>query len=261
MIDLHCHILPGIDDGPPTIDEALDFARAAVAAEMTTMVATPHVSPQYPNDSRTIAPGVVALNARLSAEGIGLEVLAGAEISILQVADLPEGELARLRLGEGPWLLVESPFSQVVDALPIVIGQLQEAGHRVVMAHPERCQGFQRRPALLESMVRTQGVLTSVTASSLIGAFGREVQGFALSMAEQGLIHNVASDAHDCERRPPGIADAMRLAGLEDHVELHTETVPQAILSGGRLPAMPDSLRAPDRRRGRLWRRAPRLPD
>jgi protein-tyrosine phosphatase len=259
MIDLHCHILPGIDDGPATIDGSLDFARAAAAAGMTTMIATPHVSPRYPNDSRTIAAGVADLNDRLVDEGIDLEVRPGAEISILQVEELAEGELRRLRLGHGPWLLIESPFTQVADGLPMLIGQIQADGHRIVLAHPERCQGFHRRPDLLEAMVRGQGVLTSVTAGALVGDFGRQVQSFALSLAEKGLIHNVASDAHDCERRPPGIAEAMRRAGLGAHIELLTEVVPRAILSGDRLPPLPGALLA-ERRGGRLWRRSPRPP-
>jgi protein-tyrosine phosphatase len=257
MIDLHCHILPGIDDGPATIDESLDFARAAVAAGMTTMVATPHVSPRYPNDSRTIADGVGALNASLGEAGIVLEVLPGAEISIFQTDQLAAGELGRLRLGGGPWLLIESPFTLSADSLPMLIGEILAEGHRVLLAHPERCHGLQRRPDLLEAMVRRQGVLTSVTAGALIGSFGREVRTFALWMAEHGLVHNIASDAHDRERRPPGITDAMRRAGLGDHIELFTETVPAAILEGGPLPPLPDSLLA-ERRDGRLWRRTPR---
>jgi protein-tyrosine phosphatase len=108
-------------------------------------------------------------------------------------------------------------------------------------------------------MVRSQGVLTSVTAGALVGRFGRDVQVFVLWMAEHGLIHNVASDAHDCDRRPPGIADAMERAGLGDHVELLTQVIPKAILSGSELPPLPGPLLAP-RRTARLWRRPQRLP-
>lgn len=257
MIDLHCHILPGIDDGPATAAETLDLARAHSAAGMTAIVATSHVSPRYPNDSQTIHDGVASLNARLAGEGIGLEVIAGAEVSILQVGELAAGELGRLRLGGGSWLLIESPFTMLADSLPTLIGAVQAQGHRVILAHPERCQAFQRRPDLLERLVRGQGVLTSVTAGALIGRFGRDVQRFALALAQQGLIHNVASDAHDCERRPPGIADAMRRAGLEAHIELLTETVPAAILTGAPLPRVPACLLAQARGQ-RLWQRARR---
>jgi len=254
MIDLHCHILPGIDDGPTTMDEAVGFARVAAAVGMTKMVATPHVNPRYPNDSRTITDGVASLNARLAEVGIDLKVLAGAEISILQVEQLSANELRRMRLGAGPWLLIESPYTLIADSLPLLIGQIQTRGHRVVLAHPERCPGFQRRPDLLETMVRAQGVVTSVTAGALIGRFGKEVQRFAVSIAERGLLHNVASDAHDSHRRPPGVAEAIRSAGLGAHLELLTEAVPEAILSGEELPPLPDRLLG-KRRVGSLRRR------
>ncbi len=255
MIDLHCHILPGIDDGPSDMAGAIEFARAAGEAGSTTMIATPHVSPRYPNESSTISAGVRDLNACLAEAGIELEVLCGAEISILEAADLADDELQRLALGGGPWLLIESPITMMADSLPLLIGQIQAHGHRIVLAHPERCQAFQRRPDLLETLVHQQGVLTSVTAGALIGRFGREVQRFALTLAAKGLIHNIASDAHDCGRRPPGIADEMRRAGLGEHIQLLTDAVPRAILAGTRLPDMPQTLLA-ERHGPQLWRRS-----
>ena len=259
MIDLHCHILPGIDDGPVEMPGAVEFARAAVVAGMTTIIATPHVSPRYPNDSSAIGAAVGGLVSRLREEGIELEVLSGAEISILEASELADDELKRLTLGGGRWLLLECPVMMIADVLPLLIGQIQARGHGVVLAHPERCQAFQRRPDLLETLVRSQGVLTSVTAGALIGRFGREVRKFALALAAKGLIHNVASDAHDCERRPPGITEEMRRAGLGEHIELLTDTVPRAILSGTRLPEIPATLLVA-RHRPRLWRRSREQP-
>ncbi|MGI8802725.1 MAG: tyrosine-protein phosphatase [Solirubrobacteraceae bacterium] len=256
MIDLHCHILPGIDDGPATIEETLDLARAAVAAGTRTMVATSHVSPRYPNSARTIARAVGEVNARLALEEISLEVRPGGEVAIFQVDELAPGELTALRLGHGPWLLLESPFTLVADSVPALIGRIQDNGHRIVLAHPERCPGFHRRRDLLEALVRDQGVLTSVTAGSLVGQFGREVERFALGMARDGLIHNVASDAHDCDRRPPVIREPLERAGLGPHVSLLAEELPRAILDGTDLPAYPEALLAPARRRGLgRWRR------
>jgi protein-tyrosine phosphatase len=255
MIDLHTHILPGIDDGPPTIEDTVEFARAAVAADTTTMVATPHVSLRYQNDSGTIADGVAAVNERLRAEGIALDVRAGAEVAIPRIADLADGELARLRLGGGPWLLIECPFTTFVESLPALLGGIQIQGHRIILAHPERCPGFHRRPDVLETLINDRQMLASVTAGSLVGQFGRDVQHFVVWMAQKGLIHNVASDGHDCDRRPPGIADAMEQAGLAAHVELLTDIVPGAILSGGSLPSMPGPL-LPEKPSRRPWRRA-----
>jgi len=97
-------------------------------------------------------------------------------------------------------------------------------------------------------------VLLSVTAGSLVGDFGGTVQRFALSLAAKGLVHNVASDAHDCDRRPPGVADALERAGLGDYIELLAQTVPAAIIAGDPLPPMPTALLA-RRPTGRLHRR------
>lgn len=253
MIDLHFHILPGIDDGPQTITDALELGRAASAAGTRVVVATSHISPRYPNNAAVIAQGVDLVNAGLAAEGIELEVRAGGELAVVMIDDLDPDELGALRLGGGPWLLVESPFTLLVERLPDLIERLQLAGHRVVLAHPERCPGFHRRPELLSSMVADQGVVTSVTAGALIGRFGAEVERFALSMARAGLIHNVASDAHDCERRPPGIGGPLELAGLGRHLKLLTQTMPAAILSGGPLPDHPGPLL--DRAPPTVWRR------
>jgi protein-tyrosine phosphatase len=253
VIDLHCHILPGIDDGPGSIDETLDLARAAVAAGTRTMVATSHVSPRYPNDARTIAAGVASVRAALAAAEIGLEVRPGGEVAISQIDELAAGELSALRLGGGPWLLVESPFTLVVDSMPALLGRLQSEGHGIVLAHPERCPGFHRRADLLRTLVVDHGVLTSVTAGSLVGQFGREVERFALAMARAGLIHNVASDAHDCARRPPVLAESIDRAGLGAHAELLCEAVPAAILDGTTLPDHPGAL-LPSPRRTWRWR-------
>ena len=111
MIDLHCHVLPGIDDGPPTIEASLAIARAAASAGSRTLVATPHVSWEYPNRSETIARLVDELNRRLRREGVTLEVRPGAEIAMTRVGDIAAAELSRLTLGGGDWLLIEPPFT------------------------------------------------------------------------------------------------------------------------------------------------------
>src|SRR5471030_2122865 len=106
MIDLHCHVLASIDDGPATIEGSVALARAAAAAGTTTLVATPHVSARYRNDARTIRRLVDELNTRLEAGGVELEVLPGAEIAITSVIEIEPSELPSLALGDGPWLLM-----------------------------------------------------------------------------------------------------------------------------------------------------------
>lgn len=240
MIDLHCHVLPGIDDGPETIAGSVALARAAAAAGTRTLVATPHVSWTYPNDADTIARLVDELTARLAAEQVALEVLSGAEIAITRLAEIEPAQLPRLGLGGGPWLLVEPPFTPAANNLDTILLDLQRRGHRVLLAHPERCPAFHREPRMLESLVDA-GVLTSITAGSLVGRFGGEVRRFALELARDGMIHNVASDAHDLVRRQPGVAAELEQAGLGPLADWLTRAVPAAILDGGEIPPRPAS--------------------
>jgi protein-tyrosine phosphatase len=250
VIDLHCHVLPGIDDGPPTIEGSLAFARAAATAGTRVLVATPHVSWRYRNDARTIARLVGELNDRLatagvlSSKGAPLEVRTGAEIALTQFAEIEPAELRRLTLGGGKWLLVEPPFTPVAPHLDEILLQLladlRAVDERhVVVAHPERCPTFQRDRHMLERLVR-EGFLTSVTAGSFGGRFGAEARRFALELARDGLLHNVASDAHDHLHRPPTIAAELEQAGLAPLTQWLTEAVPRAILDGGEIPPRPE---------------------
>jgi protein-tyrosine phosphatase len=257
VIDLHCHVLPGIDDGPETIDGSLALARAAVAAGTRTLVATPHVSWHHPNDAATIARLTDELNARLRAEEIALEVRPGAEIALTRLPDIAPERLEHFALGGGEWLLVEPPFTPVATGLDAVVLDLQRGGRRVVLAHPERCHAFQRDPAMLARLVRA-GVLTSITASSLTGRFGGEARRFALELLREGMVYNVASDAHDAVGRPPVIAAELARAGIDQELaDWLTRRVPTAILDGGEIPPRPARAVASEAARRRWWRRRP----
>jgi protein-tyrosine phosphatase len=268
MIDLHCHVLSGIDDGPPTIEGSLVLARAAAAAGTRVLVATPHVSWRWRNDADTIAELTAALNERLveedivtrrpaspahgtskagehpagedaaPAEEMPLEVRAGAEIALTLIGDIEPAQLRRLTFGGGPWLLVEPPFTPAAPNLDRILLELLDGGLRIVLAHPERCPPFQRSPEMVERLVEA-GALTSITAGSLVGRFGSEARGFALRLARDGLLHNVASDAHDDLNRPPGIAAELKQAGLAPLAHWLTEEVPATILDGGEIPPRP----------------------
>ena len=255
MIDLHTHVLAGIDDGPETIEGSLAIARAAVASGTRVMVATPHVSWHHHNEAATIARLTGELNERLRIEGIDLEIRAGGEIAMTRAEQIEPPELERLRLGDGPWVLLEPPFTPVVTGLDGVVMALQSAGHRVLLAHPERCPALHRDPQMIESLVR-EGVLTSITAGSLVGHFGGEVRRFARRLMEQRLVHNVASDTHDASKRPPGMAAEIAEAGFGMLTDWLTHAVPAAILSGGDIPVRPDAPLARERRPHRIrWRR------
>jgi protein-tyrosine phosphatase len=253
LIDLHSHVLPGIDDGPATLEGSLTLARAAVAGGTRTLVATPHVSSRYPNELETIAEGVDELAALLQEEGIALELLAGAEIAITRLGEIEPSQLHRLGLGGGPWLLVEPPFNPVATGLDTIVRDLLRRDHSVLLAHPERCPAFHRDPGMLTSLVQ-EGVLTSITSGSLVGRFGGQVRRFALALMESELVHNVASDAHDHSGRPPSIADELRAAGFDGLGEWLAQEVPAAILAGDEIPPRPAFSRS---RSGRWpWRRS-----
>ncbi len=238
MIDLHSHVLPGIDDGPRALEGSLAIAHVALESGIETLLATPHVSPRYPNEARPIAELVAELTERLEDEGIALALRAGAEIAITRVAEIEPEELHELGLGGGPWLLIEPPFTPIASGVDSIVRDLLRRGHRVLLAHPERSPAFHRDPAMLEALVR-EGVLTSLTAGSLTGQFGSEARRFAMQLIEAGLAHNVASDAHDHLRRPPSMRDALRLAGPPALRAWLTQEVPAAILAGDEIPSRP----------------------
>jgi len=239
VIDLHFHLLSGIDDGPDAVEQSMMLARAAVQAGTRTVVATPHVSWRYPNTADVIAAGVAELRALAAAESLELEILAGAEIALTRIGDIPPEELPRLSLGGAGWLLVEPPFTPAATGIDRMIVALQHAGHRILLAHPERCPAFHRDRPMLERLV-AGGVLTSITAGSLVGRFGERAQAFAFALLADGLAHNVASDAHDLSGRAPGTGDGIEQAGFGPLSEWLTEQVPHAILAGAQsVPARP----------------------
>jgi len=259
VIDLHCHVLPGIDDGPGTMEESLALARAAAEAGTRTLVATPHVSWDWnQNGSLIIADGVLMLKRALREAGVAVEIRRGAEIALTRAADLADDELGRLGLAGGPWLLIECPYSASALGFETTLSALEARGHHILLAHPERIVGFQKDLPLLEWLV-ARGMLCQLTASSLTGRFGREVQRFSRTLLQNGLAHVVASDAHSVTGRPPDVLTELRDAGLPgEQIRWMTELMPQALLEGAPLPDPPLQPPPPPPRAGlgQLFRRS-----
>ena len=253
MIDLHCHILPGVDDGPADLEASLELARAAVAAGTTTMVATPHADSTFRVGAGRRDAALAELRPALAEAGIPLEVLPGSEIAIDVFLDLDAAERDALRLGGGPYLLLECPLAQAAGAFDDYLARLLGEGERIVLAHPERCPTFLRSPERLARLV-SGGALTSVTAGAFAGRFGSVPRRFALDMVRDGLIHSVASDAHNTGSRPPGLGAELDEAGLGALRPWLTEAVPAAVLAGDRLPPMPYVEPPPPEKR-RWWKR------
>ncbi len=234
MIDLHAHILPGVDDGPATVEAALDMARAAAAAGTRAIATTPHVGPVYPIAPAEIGSAREALADRLAEAGIELELLAGGEIAPSRLPELDDDALRALALGGGPYVLLECPFSPAGANLEAMVADLQQRGFGVLLAHPERSPSFQRDPAQLARLVE-RGALAQVTTGSLVGDFGEIPRRTAAAMLEQGLLHVLASDAHDATHRDPDLHAADGVLD-EAQVEWMTTAVPAAIVAGRPLP-------------------------
>ena len=258
MIDIHSHILPGVDDGAPDLEVALGMARAAVADGISTMVATPHVDDRYGLDPPAIGEHVGRLNLALARAGIALAVLPGAEVAHTRAASLSDESLRAACLGHGTALLVESPY-QSVSFFDDLIFDLQLRGFRPLLAHPERCVMFQTDPARLKALVG-RGVYCCVNAGSLAGRFGTKAQRTAIGLVREGLVHSVASDCHDLKRRPPGLTENLQSAeaavpGIGAQVEWLTNDAPSALVSDQPLPPRPDLPAAPPSGWKRLRRR------
>jgi protein-tyrosine phosphatase len=244
VIDLHCHLLPGVDDGPPDLEASLALARAAAAAGTRTMVATPHIDHRWGVDPLSVPAAVERMRRALREAHIELDVRSGGEVDLTKMADMLPAELDAVRLAGGPYILLESPHRDSRGAgFHTAVGQLRRRGEMIVLAHPERCPSFQRRPDHLAELVEA-GVLCSITSSALLGRFGGTVRAFALRLLREGLVHNVASDAHEPRRRGPellaGLHAAEReLPGVLGQADWLTRRVPDAILTGATPPPRP----------------------
>ena len=237
-----------------------------VAGGTRTVVATSHVSDEHPNRAADLAAARARLEVALAQAGVPLEVLPGAEVAPEQAAMLDDAELEALRLGGGPYLLLESPLSPSAGDIEPLVDALLARGHRLVLAHPERAPMFQRDPERIVALA-ARGVLTSVTAAALTARFGRRARRCAYDLLERGVVHDIASDAHDLAGRLPDVAADLDAAardvdGLAAVVPWLTETAPAAILAGEHPGGMPGMVTPPppsegQRRRGlaRLLRR------
>jgi len=230
LIDLHAHILPGLDDGPADMETAVAMARVAVAAGTRVMATTSHVHVSFGLGPDDLEPARRALAERLAHEGVALELVAGGEVSTRRLPDLSDDDLRRLALGGGPWVLLECPFGPA-DIEPHVTA-LQRRGFEVLLAHPERSEAFQRDPGRLGALING-GALAQVTAGAFAGHFGGLARRTALRMLDAGWVHVLASDGHDEVSRPPDLTVAA--PALDDEqLESMTTTAPAALLAGER---------------------------
>lgn len=245
MIDLHSHILPGLDDGARDLDDALEIARAAVADGITTIAATPHVREDYPTTADAMELGVRQLRGRLERERIDLELLPGGEISLEQLDRLSHDELRRFGLGGSPrYLLIETPYSSWPLQFGEIVARLGSFDMTAVIAHPERNGAIQAEPTKVADLVRS-GALIQVTAASLDGRLGSRTRACARKLVDAGLVHMIGSDAHTAGIREVGLSAACDAIGDPQLARWLTESVPAAILQDEELPFRPAASRRP----------------
>ena len=239
MIDLHSHILPGLDDGARTLEEAREIGRAAAEERITAIAATPHVRDDYPTRPGTMESAVDALRRDFDSQGIPVDVLTGGEISIDAVWELSAAELRRFSLaGSGRYLLLEFPYTGWPPALDLAITNVLGHGLTPVLAHPERNPQVQDRPDRLLTVVE-RGVLVQVTAASVDGRLGSAPKVAAARLFDLEIVHVVASDAHGPHIRGQGMRAAREAIGDAVVAEHVTTTVPAAIVAGEPLPVLP----------------------
>jgi protein-tyrosine phosphatase len=237
LIDLHSHVLPGIDDGASDLGEALEICRAAAADGIDVLAATPHVRYDHPTTPEQMESALAAVRA---GAGDAIAVLPGGELDIAEL-DRPLDELRRFGLAGNPrFLLVETPYHGWPLDIGVRFDRLLAAGVTPVLAHPERSPDVQQRPGLLAPLVAA-GALVQVTAASVDGRFGRAPQRSVRRLLDDRLVHLIASDAHAAAVRAIGLGDAVRAIGDERLGRWLTVDVPRAIVDGGTVPPRPPS--------------------
>jgi protein-tyrosine phosphatase len=244
--EIHFHLLPGIDDGPSSIEESVGLAAAAAAEGTRTIVATPHVHPAYPTEVSTLPDRVREVRARLAAERIPIDVLCGGELAHSMVARQSDSDLETI--AHGPpgrrWLLLEAPLAGLDEEYTVAADEVRERGFGVVVAHPERALGVAEAGWRVLEHELAAGSALQVNAWSVAGLYGERVRTTALALLRRAPLAAVASDAHGGPRMPAlGLAlDALAGAGVGAPVQF-VSAAPYRLLERG-LAARPDSLAA-----------------
>jgi protein-tyrosine phosphatase len=256
VIDMHTHVLPGLDDGPATLAGSVAVAEIAAHAGTRTLVATPHLRADHPAvRPEELADRARALSEHLQERGLPVEVLPGAEVDLGAATALPDEQLALATLdGNGSDLLIETPYGPLPDDFADRLLALAGRGFRLTLAHPERSPTVQARPDVVGDLVE-RGVFVQLTARSLTGR-GASTPA-ARTLLDRGWAHVLASDAHTVDRRPPDLGASLRQAvdafpRAADELEWMVTDAPRAILDGRPLGERPARQA---RRRRRLWLR------
>lgn len=236
FIDTHCHIIPGVDDGAADMETSVEMGRIAAADGIGTIIATPHiVEGVYEGGDR--GEKLAALGAAFAANGIDVELVAGAEVPMSICAGENKGMLESLTLGGGRYLLMETAET-TFEQLSQAVFSVRVRGYYPVLAHPERTGFVQQHPERLAELVARGDVFVQATVAGIEGLFGKHVRKAWLQMVRLGLVHLVGSDAHSRQMRSPRLSSSYeelcRLAGEHAARTIMYEN-PRRILSGEKL--------------------------
>ncbi|HEX5352303.1 MAG TPA: CpsB/CapC family capsule biosynthesis tyrosine phosphatase [Trichococcus sp.] len=202
MIDLHCHLLPGVDDGARTLDDSLAMAQLAVSEGISHILVTPHHNNgKYLNPKEAVLEATAALQSELDARGIGLTLFPGQELRINGeiLEDIEKGDILFID-DEEHYLLIEFPTMSIPHYAESLFFKLRQKGITPVIVHPERNQAIMDDPNILLPFIE-RGALAQVTASSYVGAFGKDVAKLSKQLIDANLVHILASDAHNIRGR------------------------------------------------------------
>lgn len=237
MIDLHCHILPGIDDGASDISKSLEMAQAAQEEGITAIVATPHhKNGKYNNEKESIELGVADLNKQIQQMGLNVTIYAGQEVRLYGEL-LEDYENERLvTVNHSTHMLVEFPSSSIPAFAEQLLFDMQLKGITPIIVHPERNTAISEDPDKLYKLIKN-GALSQVTAASVNGQFGKKVKALSMQLIEANLTHFIASDAHNTSSRGFGLAQAYN--AIDSDYSAYFQENAEAVFSGGYIEKEP----------------------
>jgi protein-tyrosine phosphatase len=245
LIDLHCHLLYGIDDGAADLKESLEMARLSVAEGVSVIACTPHMFPGvYNNSGPDVRARIDALQSELDEAGIGCRLVCGGDLHVVPdlLAKLRSGEA--LSLNDSRYVLVEPPHHILPPNIEALFFNLLSAGYVPILTHPERMSWIEREYDLIVRLVRS-GVWMQLTAGALLGEFGSRARKWSLQLLREGLVHVVASDAHGASKRPPRMGEALgaliELVGEDEALNL-VQVRPEAIVNNQAPSTVPQPL-------------------
>ncbi len=242
MLDLHCHLLPGIDDGAVDLDMALEMARMAVADGIRVAACTPHIYPgMYDNNAQGIRAAIVALQAELDQRDIDLKLVEGADVHLAPdlVGEIKAGRVPTI--AGSRYLLLEPPHHVAPPRFEDSVFQLTVAGYVPVITHPERLSWIEGHYDVFQRLVKA-GTWMQITAGSVTGRFGKRPKYWAEKMLDENMVHILATDAHHPRRRPPLLSEGREAAALRVGATEATHMVvtrPQGIVDNLEPTALP----------------------